>query len=111
VAESSVLTIEEAAADLRITPARVWRYHREGRLALLYLAGTATHGRRGAKDGRVDRAEWDRFKRSLMVSVRPEPAPAPPPPRRGRPVSAPPGDDGLTAGARWLEKARRNGAR
>ena len=67
--KASVLTIAEAAADLATTPARIWRFHREGKLGILYLAGRATGGRRGSKDGRIDQIEWSRFKTSLAVSI------------------------------------------
>jgi hypothetical protein len=84
--ESSVLTIAQAAADLQITEPRVWRFHRDGRLAIMYMAGSPTLGRRGAKDGRIDREEWERFKRSLAVILNPEPAPEPTPAKWGRPA-------------------------
>ena len=67
--KASVLTIAEAATDLATTPARVWKWHRDGRLEIIYLAGLATGKRTGMKDGRIDRAEWERFKSSLSVRV------------------------------------------
>ena len=67
--KASVLTIAEAAADLATTPARVWKWHRDGRLEIIYLAGLAQGRRTGSKDGRIDRAEWERFKASLSVRV------------------------------------------
>ena len=85
---SSVITIAEAAEDLATTPARIWRFHREGRLQVIYLAGATVGGRRGAKDGRVDRQEWARFKASLSVSIgvaAPVEAPAPATGGPGRP--------------------------
>lgn len=74
---ASVITIAEAVADLATTPGRIWRFHREGRLTVIYLAGTTTGSRRGSKDGRIDRAEWERFKATLSVSVLPPLEPAP----------------------------------
>ena len=67
--KASVLTIAEAAADLATTPARVWKFHRDGRLTIIYLAGQAEASRRGSKDGRIDHDEWERFKASLTVTV------------------------------------------
>ncbi len=91
--KSSVLTIAEAAADLATTPARVWRFHRDGRLSIIYLAGIATGKRTGMKDGRIDRAEWDRFKASLSVSVavvaEPVPSIGPGRPKKGATVPEP----------------------
>ncbi|HWE35281.1 MAG TPA: hypothetical protein VG406_01820 [Isosphaeraceae bacterium] len=45
----SILTIAEAAAALRVPESRVWQWYRERGLALVYTAGTARPGRRGAK--------------------------------------------------------------
>lgn len=100
--EAAYLTLPEAAAELRCEPGVLWRAHREGRLAILYLAGTARAGRRGGKDGRIGRDEFERFKLSLTVRVVPAPAPAGPPkpgrPRGGRKAAAGPmagWDEGL----------------
>ncbi len=91
--KSSVITIAEAAADLATTPARVWKFHRDGRLTIIYLAGLATGKRTGMKDGRIDRGEWERFKASLSVSVsataEPEPTVGPGRPKKGATVPEP----------------------
>ena len=112
---SSVLTIAQAAADLQVAEARVWRFHREGRLTVMYLAGSARAGRCGSKDGRIDVAEWDRFKKSLAVGIRPDNRAEPEPPRRGRPtnaeVAARPGPGRpLTEAEKYAAKAARRSA-
>jgi hypothetical protein len=88
MATSSVLTIAEAAADLRIPESRIWAWHRCGLLPLIYTSGKPIAGRGGAKDARIDAETWARFKRSLTVTVNPAVSDAeaePARPRRGRP--------------------------
>ena len=67
---SSVLTIAEAAEDLRISEGLVWSYHKRGLLALIYTRNLhAESSRRGPRDARIDRAEWERFKAWLTVKI------------------------------------------
>jgi hypothetical protein len=106
--EPSVLTIARAAADLQTTEPRLWKFHREGRLAIMYMAGSPTAARRGAKDGRIDREEWERFKRDLTVTYRPEPPVEPVAPRRGRPPKDGASRPGTFA-ERFAVKVRRRG--
>ncbi len=73
---SSVLTIAEAAEDLKITESVVWGYHRKGLLDVMYTRNVgASSSRRGPRDARIDRGEWERFKKALTVKIDP-PRPA-----------------------------------
>src|SRR5262249_25891283 len=57
-----------AAEDLRVSEAMVWGYHRRGQLAVMYTRNVgAESSRRGPRDARIDRAEWERFKAFLTV--------------------------------------------
>lgn len=96
---SSVLTIAEAAEDLRTSEALVWSYHRRGLLAVMYLKNVgAAPSRRGPRDARIDRAEWERFKQFLTVrcDTPTQETPADDRPRPGRPrkgIAPPAGSD------------------
>jgi hypothetical protein len=82
---STVLTIEEAE-DLKVSESLIWSYHRRGLLDVIYTRNIgAAPSRRGPRDARIDRGEWERFKRTLTIRRDAPPADGEPDaPRRGR---------------------------
>lgn len=106
---SSVLTIPEAAEDLRISETMVWGYHRRGLLGVMYTRNVgAESSRRGPRDARIDRAEWERFKQFLTVRMESSTSPvdAASTPRRGRPPKGAPKAEGA---GKWLRKFHGDG--
>mgnify|MGYP000452713742 CR=1 FL=1 len=94
----SVLTIKEAADDLKVGTHVLWNWHMRGQLPFLYTnpESLATRSRRrGPKGARIERGEWERFKAGLAVWIDPlppesdeddlPPPPEPPQSRRRRP--------------------------
>jgi hypothetical protein len=69
------LTLQECADELRIPLSILRRHIRAGTLVALALSPSADPGRRGPKCYRVERAEWERFKRDVRTKAA-MPAPA-----------------------------------
>jgi hypothetical protein len=106
---SSVLTIAEAAEDLKITENQVWAYHHKGLLAVMYTRNVgASSSQRGPRHARIDLDEWRRFKAFLTIR-RDAPGeladdkPGDEKPRRGRPVAGTPKPAGAE---KWLKRYR-----
>jgi hypothetical protein len=103
---SSVLTIAEAAEDLKITENQVWAYHHKGLLAVMYTRNVgASSSQRGPRHARIDVEEWRRFKAFLTIrrDAPSEPTEDKPSekPRRGRPVAGTPKPEGAE---KWLKR-------
>jgi hypothetical protein len=94
--ESTVLTIDECAADVQTKPSIILRHIQAGRLGALCLGTSTDRKSRAPKHYRIERDEWARFKSSIRLAPPTPETPEAEPVRLGRPPKgAPRTDHGL----------------